>query len=292
MAARSEPQVARPGWRARLAGLRARALAAAVFVPCFVVVAWRGGAYFVLLVNLLLVLGTLELVRMQRAKQLDPDASLCHLAALLVPWAVFARNGELAEPALLLLFTVAVARVLWRGPVQGSMPRLAATIFAVLYVGWLGSYLVRLRELPLLFARAPLDGFRFVLLAFLFTWVSDTGAYFFGTLLGRRRLAPRVSPGKSIEGSLAALACTGAAGSVAAATFMATLLVPWQGLVLGVVASAVGQLGDLLASLLKRDAAFKDASQLIPGHGGVLDRFDSVLLVAPLLYYALRFFVL
>jgi CDP-diglyceride synthetase len=99
-----------------------------VFVPCFVVVAWRGGAYFVLLVNLLLVLGTLELVRMQRAKQLDPDASLCHTAALLLPWAVFARNGELAEPALLLLFIVAVARVLWRGKVQGSMPRLAATI--------------------------------------------------------------------------------------------------------------------------------------------------------------------
>ncbi|HZM16207.1 MAG TPA: phosphatidate cytidylyltransferase [Candidatus Krumholzibacteria bacterium] len=281
-------QETRPSARQRLAGLRHRALAAVVLVPAMLVLAWRGDEYFVLLVMLLLFLGMIELLRMQRAKGVEPDAFVAGGAALLLPWAMYGRDGALAEPALALLFGAATLRALWRGKTQNAMPSLAATLFAVLYVGWLGAHLVRLRELPGWLGRDPVEGFRFVFLALLFTWVSDTAAYFFGTLFGRHRLVPRVSPGKSWEGAIAALACTAAAGSIAAATFLRAFLAPWAGALLGFLASAVGQVGDLLASLLKRDAAVKDTSHLIPGHGGVLDRFDSLLLVAPLLYWLLR----
>ncbi len=105
-------------------------------------------------------------------------------------------------------------------------------------------------------------------------------------------MAPRISPGKSIEGAVAALLLTSIAGAVFAATLMKAVFSPWTGAWLGLFGSAIGQLGDLLESALKRDANVKDASDILPGHGGVLDRFDSVLLTAPLLYYALRFFVL
>jgi phosphatidate cytidylyltransferase len=289
----AQPEVSfRPSLASRLVGLRHRVLAALVFVPCSLIVAWRGEHYFVLLVNLFLVLATSELLFIQRAKSLSADREVCTAAALVLPWAMYARGGVLAEPALAFLFVLLVFRALRRGRVENALPDLAASVFAILYVSWLGSHLVRLRELPVLFARDPQDGFHFVLLALLFTWISDTGAYFFGSLLGRHRLSPRISPAKSLEGSLAALALTAAAGSVASLLFLGDILDAWQGAALGMLASAVGQLGDLLESLLKRDAAVKDASHVIPGHGGVLDRFDSVLLVAPLLYYALRFFVL
>lgn len=261
-------------------------------MPCFLVIAWRGAPYFVVLVNLLLVLGMQELLRLQRAKQLEPDAWVAHAAALLLPWSMRVQHGAFVDAALAALLVAAVLRALRRPRVDHTMANLGATVFAVLYVGWLGAHLVGLRQLPTLFARDPAEGFRFVLLAFLFTWVSDTAAYFFGTLFGRHRMAPRISPGKSLEGGIAALWCTGLAGGVAALTFMRPFFAPFVGIWLGVLASACGQVGDLLASLLKRDAAVKDASRLIPGHGGVLDRFDSVLLVAPLLYYALRFIVL
>ncbi len=285
------PEAVRRSRAQRLAGLRDRALAALVFVPCSLIVAWRGGIAFTLFVNLLLVLGVQELLAMQRAKRLEPDGLVALIAVLLLPWTMGNAAAGLAEPALALLFLVAVCRALGRGRTENAMASLGSTLFAVLYLGWLGSHLVRLRELPGLFARADVEGFHFVLLAFALPWVSDTGAYFFGILFGRHRLAPRLSPGKSVEGAVAALACTAAAGGVAAVTVLGQLR-PWQGAILGALCSAVGQLGDLLASLVKRDAAFKDASRLIPGHGGILDRFDSVLFVAPLLYYVLRFFVL
>jgi phosphatidate cytidylyltransferase len=285
------PDAASPA-RARLAGLRARALSALVFVPCALVVSWRGGVYFTLFVGLLLVLGTRELLRMQRARKLDPDGPVALGAALLLPWTMREPATGAAEASLALCFLLAVGRGLWRGRVENAVASLGATVFAVVYVGWLGSHLVRLRELPRLFAFDESQGFLFVLLAFAFTWISDTGGYFFGILFGRHRLAPRLSPGKSVEGALAAVLLTAAAGYLGAVTLLAAHLQPWEGALLGALASAAGQVGDLLESLVKRDAGFKDASRLIPGHGGILDRFDSVLFAAPLLYYALRFVVL
>jgi phosphatidate cytidylyltransferase len=273
--------------RRRFAGLRTRAAAAAVLGPCCLVVAWRGDQYFVLLVNLLLVTGMYEYVQLARAKGLEPDAMICFAAALALPWAMYMHAGSHADEALGGLFVWLVLRALLRWPVRDAMPRLGVTILGVMYVAWLGAHLVLLRQLPLLYARDYQEGFRFVFATLVLVWLSDTAAYFVGSLFGRRRLALRISPGKSVEGAVGALVFCGAAGSVLALTVLPHVLTPVSGAGMGVLASFAGQIGDLLASLLKRDAQVKDTSHLIPGHGGVLDRFDSLLLAGPVLYYAL-----
>jgi phosphatidate cytidylyltransferase len=282
----------RPTPTRRLAGLGTRVLAGALFGPCFVLIAWRGESYFVLLVNLLLVTAAWEYHRILSAKGSAPDLVVGVAAALLLPWSMYIDAGAYSGAFLTVLFLAVPARALAHGEARNAATRMGLTAFGILYVAWLGSHLVLLRELPLLYARDYGDGFRFVLVLFLFMWLSDTGAYLVGSLWGRRRLAPRISPGKSVEGSVAALLLTALAGVVASWTFMRNDWNPIHGAAIGVLASAVGQMGNLLESLLKRDAAVKDASLVIPGHGGVLDRFDSALLAAPLLYYALRLFVL
>lgn len=292
MAVQPETHGQAAAWTVRLADLRTRVLTAVIFAPCFVVLAWRGEQYFVLMVNLLVVVGSLEYVHMLRRRGIDADRAVTVLGALGLPWAVYLDVTNATALVLAVLFVALVARALSHTPVRGAIAALASTWFGIFYVAWLGSHLVLLRELPALFAFPYEAGFAFVLLAFVFVWVSDTGAYLVGSLFGRHRLAPRISPGKSVEGAFAALILTGMAGAVLAATLLHEMMSPFVGACLGIAGSAAGQVGDLLASLLKRDAEVKDASSVLPGHGGVLDRFDSVLLTAPLLYYALRFFIL
>jgi phosphatidate cytidylyltransferase len=212
-------------------------------------------------------------------------------AAVLLPWAAYVQGGAWANLVLACLVVLALGLELLRRDGAQPVAHIAVTILGLLYVCWLGSHLVLLRELPRLRQAPYAEGFRFVMLTFLLTWMSDTGAYLVGSLAGRHKLAPRISPGKSVEGSVGGLALAVVAGVVAARTFARGELTPLSGASLGAIAAVFGQIGDLVESLLKRDAQVKDASGAIPGHGGVLDRFDSVLFTAPLLYYVLRFFL-
>jgi phosphatidate cytidylyltransferase len=129
-----------------------------------------------------------------------------------------------------------------------------------------------------------------VLAIFISIWVCDSAAYFAGRAFGRHTLFERVSPKKTWEGAIA-----GFVGAIAAFVLMKELALPYltfgQSLVCGVIVGVFGQLGDLVESLLKRDAGVKDSSSLIPGHGGVLDRFDSIMFVSPLLFLYLDFVV-
>ncbi|MBI4668480.1 MAG: phosphatidate cytidylyltransferase [Elusimicrobia bacterium] len=156
----------------------------------------------------------------------------------------------------------------------------AVTLFAVLLVMWPLAHLVLLRDL------VPL-GKQWCLFLFVTIWVSDTFAYFIGLKLGRRKLAPRVSPKKTIEGFLG-----GVVGAALAASLMWVIFFRSHGLDYGETAvlgglgiGVLGQLSDLVESVLKRQAKVKDSGDILPGHGGFLDRFDSFLLTAPLLYY-------
>ena len=130
----------------------------------------------------------------------------------------------------------------------------------------------------------------FVFLAFVVTWACDTGAYIVGSGLGKRPLLPRVSAKKTVEGAVGGMVFAIAGAVVARYTFAGYLDLS-QSVILGVAAGVLGQIGDLFESLIKRDADVKDTSGLIPGHGGVLDRFDGLLFTGPLLYYYLKFVV-
>jgi len=149
------------------------------------------------------------------------------------------------------------------------------TVASALYLGVTLSYLVTLRQRP--------DGFIWACTAFLVTWSCDTAAYFVGRSLGRHLLWPRISPRKTWEGLIGGTLAALAAGLTFGSWLLALLW--WQGLLLGLLVAVAAPFGDLAESLFKRLANVKDSSHLIPGHGGVLDRLDSLLFVFPVVTY-------
>jgi len=288
LVARAEPRAAAAAPpRRRWPGLGARLLAAAVFVPCFAIIAWRGGVFFVLLVNFVALAATFEFQRLLEAKGLRAQWGTAIAAAIVLPWLVFWRGGTYADLGLLLLFVCSMAQELGR-PIAGALLRVAGASFGLLYVAWLPSFLVRLRELPFVSGAPYAQGFTWVVFVFLVAWMSDAGAYAVGSVAGRHQLAPRISPGKSVEGAIGGLVFAIVSGAVAAPLLMPGILTPVTGGAFGLLGSVAGQIGDLVESQLKRDAQVKDASGAIPGHGGTLDRFDSVFFAAPLVYFVLR----
>jgi phosphatidate cytidylyltransferase len=267
-----------------------RVIVSIVFIPCIYIIARKGGFYFLALINLMIFIGMLEFYNMMEWKGIRPYKGIGMLCALALSWYVFFRNGIYANLLLTLVFLAIMCLELTRKNRQMTIFHIATTIFGVIYVSFLGSHLLLLREFP---TELNIDygmGSSFVFLAFLATWSGDTGAYIIGKSIGKHPLLPRVSEKKTIEGSLGGIACSLAGALIARYTF-ASFLETWQAVLIGLIGAVFGQLGDLVESMLKRDAQVKDASATLPGHGGVLDRFDSLLFTAPLIYYFLKFVV-
>ena len=263
---------------------------AVVFAPLLVGLAFVGGPWFAAFVALLVALGLSEFYRMMMERGMRPSGRLGVFMALVL--CVLAYTGTPSQTNLLFtggLLVIFCSELLRPTGKRGIEP-MAVTLFGILYVGWLSVHLVLLRELPNQLGQPYSQGASYVLLAFLLTWVCDTAAYAFGLWLGRRRLLPEVSPKKSVEGSIGGLLATVAAAHVARLWFAPYLDVVHATL-LGAAAGVFAQVGDLAESLLKRVSGTKDASSLIPGHGGVLDRFDSLYFTGPLIYYYLKMIV-
>ncbi len=280
-----------PAARGRDGSLPSRLLAAAIFLPCLWLIVRRGDYHFVLLVDIILVTGVLEFYGLLRNKGFRPVRAVGVACVLILSWYAYFRAGVYSNFLLALALLFLMTFELLRGSVEEAVVRIASTIFGVLYVGWLGSHFILLRELPRL---AGLDyemGARFVFLAFLLTWSCDTGAYAIGRLFGRHSLFPSVSPKKSREGALGGILFAVIAGWVAQVTFADYLTLP-MAVGLAVVAAVAGITGDLVESLMKRDSQLKDSGSFIPGHGGTLDRFDSLFFSIPLIYYFHKFFVI
>jgi phosphatidate cytidylyltransferase len=143
-------------------------------------------------------------------------------------------------------------------------------------VNWLLGHAVELHGLA--------GGLHWIWLLVLVTWVGETSAYFVGSMLGRRKLAPAISPKKTVEGALAQLVISPLA-ALAAQPWLGSTLTAAEAVGLGLVLGVVGQVGDLVESALKRSVGAKDAGQLIPGHGGILDRLDGLLFNTPVVFY-------
>lgn len=272
----------------RLQAIGRRLLASAIFLPCLVVIARRGGWWYLALVDIMILVGLWEFYRMMEAKGLRPYKAMGILGGLALSWYVYFQQGIYANVLLAAIFIGIVALELARREKGLAVYHVSVTVFGVFYVAWLGSHLILLRELPHLRGLDYSMGFSFVMVTFVLTWSYDTGAYFVGSLFGRHRIFPDISPGKTLEGVLGGVAAAIAGGFVARA-LVAPYLSPLAAAALAVLASVLGQLGDLCESMIKRDARIKDAGRTIPGHGGVLDRFDSLLFTAPLLYYVFKY---
>ena len=264
-----------------------------LFVPLLILLSRAGGLAWLGFVALQVGIGLEEFYRMARAKGLAPVRWLGFISAFALLGLAYrpqTPNASLfTTGALLLLLALALRR--------SGQPRVlesaAVTVFGVFYVGWLSAHFVLLRELPWRAGLAYKDGSSLVLYTFLVTWSCDTGAYLTGRFFGKTRPWTTISPRKTLEGAAGGLVWALVAAQVGAATFLRAEgghpLLSWPHTPTSApIASACGQVGDLVESLFKRDAASGDSSDLIPGHGGVLDRFDSLYFGAPIVYHYLR----
>ncbi|MEG2175244.1 MAG: phosphatidate cytidylyltransferase [Oscillibacter sp.] len=283
--------------------MKTRILVAAVGIPFLVAVLLAPPWAMTLLVAGMCAVGAFELLRAvagEAGKSLMP---LTALMAALIPLDIYRSSASpdgglsagtspalpsfLAALAMAFLFALFVYAI-WRyekgAPI--SFSTLTAAMFAGLVFPLLLSCLLRLRLMGML-------GKLVVFLPLVIAFGSDTFAYFFGLFFGRHKLAPHVSPKKTIEGAVGGLIggvigillLEGAAWYATGGLFLSW----WQTLLLGLAGSAVSQIGDLSFSVIKREFAVKDYGTLLPGHGGVLDRFDSVTFVAPFVWFIFSF---
>jgi phosphatidate cytidylyltransferase len=265
---------------------------AVVAIPLALALIWYGGPLLALVLAVVGALGARELLDLAERGNVRPLRALAVASAAAVPPIVY---GVIAAPGvrgwvghwwpylsalwlILLLSWVLVAR----GSAERPISAAGITLLAVAYTGALPAFLLAIRHTS--FSLKSWPGAWLVFFPLVVTWVCDTAAMFGGRAMGGPKLAPAVSPGKTRSGSSA-----GVVGGLLMAPLFGLLIFPrvgldvplWQLLAIAGILSVVGQVGDLAESLFKREAGVKDSSHLIPGHGGVLDRFDSLYFVIP-----------
>lgn len=316
----------------KFSNLLPRVLVAVVAAPLILYISYIGGVWFMLLALAVGLLSLTEFLGLARAKGAQPQAAVAFTALVFLFFSFFHeqlqnfivpyfidRGGisllqklQLFITVLFLFLSLTLGVELFRN--KGSIfANVGATVFGVSYVGIFLASLVGIRELfgaefPYLLAvqhfpdASPLsdDALRTATYAWggwtvisiiVSIWICDTAAYFGGLSMGKHKLFPRVSPKKSWEG-----AAWGFAGALATMILFQQYALPYltltQAAVMGIIIGVFGQIGDLIESLLKRDAGVKDSSDLLPGHGGVLDRFDSLIYLSPILYLYIDFIIL
>lgn len=273
-----------------------RVLFALVGAPLTVALIYFGGAALATALSVIAALGAWELFRMSRAAGHEPLDNAGIVLAAIIPLLVHATYlgvFRITVTVGVLFFLALAAGVIWaRGTQRKPLVSLALTVTGVVYPALI-TYMYPIRYHD--YAVTALSGTVLLMLPIMLTWATDTGAYFFGRTFGRQKLIPSVSPGKTVEGAIGGVFLA----VIVAWLYVIFLLRPFAQLsmlpigltIFAILVSIIAQVGDLAESLFKRDAGVKDSSTLLPGHGGILDRFDSLLFVLPAAYVLLGFFL-
>jgi phosphatidate cytidylyltransferase len=276
--------------------LAKRVLFALVGAPLTIAIIYFGGWILATALGVIAALGAWELYRMSGAAGNEPLETAGIVIAACVPLMVHATYlgvFRVTVTVAVMIFLALTAGVIWaRGTARKPLVSLALTATGIIYPA-LVTYMYPIRYHDYVVdARA---GTALLMLPIALTWATDTGAYFFGRTFGRHKLIPSVSPAKTVEGAVGGVIVA----IVAAWLYVLFILRPVAQLsmlpvaltVFAILISCVAQIGDLAESLFKRDAGVKDSSRLLPGHGGILDRFDSLLFVLPVAYVLLGYFL-
>ncbi|MFN8637043.1 MAG: CDP-archaeol synthase [Chloroflexota bacterium] len=267
--------------------LRLRFLSAFVGVPILLFIAVMGGGLYVAAVVVAAVVGTMEVLSMLAGAGFRPLRLVSIGLAVGIVLDALATDTRIMPAILVLAMLIGLGQMMLRPDADGAMVDWALTLAPAIYVGGTMHYLILLRNLP--------DGLLWILTVLVCTWVCDIAAFFVGRRWGNARLAPKISPGKSVEGAIGGLVGAVLAAMVlgpflddilraAGLTVVGTFRFPrlaGLGLAIGVCAIV----GDLMESFIKRQCGAKDSGNLIPGHGGILDRIDSVLLAVVGAYF-------
>jgi phosphatidate cytidylyltransferase len=311
-----------------LSNLVQRVLVALVAIPVIIVLCMVGGIPFFLFITTASSVALYEYYTLARAKGARPMIGLGLAAGIAVNCTffyvklhsflvgLFTRYGgsppfptQFQLLAMILMVSVVTLLLVELFRKEGSaILNLSTTLFGVLYISLFFGTFIGLRELflpqdfpvvrffpdagsladPAIIEKIYRWGGYTVISVFAIIWICDTAAFHFGKSMGRHKLFPRVSPNKSWEGAVAGFVFA-VASALAAKFLVLEYLSVGSAVIIGIIVGTIGQLGDLAESLIKRDAGVKDSSALIPGHGGAFDRFDSLLLVAPLVYLYIDF---
>ena len=263
-----------------------RAVTGWTFLFVIFLAVYFGGWVFGLFLLLLISFGMSELLKMLHSKNLYPAVTTCYLSSLLFMFLGCIGKIQFLHLATIFLIICAFLTILKRGK-SARIKDIGATLLCIAYGGILPSHLLFLRNMDAgsinLFGIENFSlALGYVILLVVCITVTDVGAYFVGCKFGKHKLWEAVSPKKTIEGSVA-----GAFFTIifALAIGFPLGIVWWKSLVLGIIITLFAQLGDLVESMMKRDAGAKDASDILPGHGGLLDRADSYIFTVAIAYY-------
>ena len=267
-----------------------RIMTAAVGIPIiYMIIQFLPPVYSLFLIMLFVSVGQFEFYRMFKNSGYYPQTAVGIFVGLLVVSGFYigatsdSPISSIFSPDVMVAFAFVVSllfRLFSERDSNGAMVDTALTFTGVVYVAWLMAYVVLLRSWSI----GGIDGRDLIFFLFVVTWATDSGAYFVGSAFGRHKLYRKISPKKSVEGAL---------GGLFFSVLFAVICKYWfyhelnlhDAVALGLILGTVGQIGDLAESMIKRSARIKDSGGIFPGHGGVLDRIDSVLLNAPALYY-------
>ncbi len=246
--------------------------------------------YFLTLAAIVLALALWEFYQLAKKVGSNPHQIQGFLAAALIVYASTQNNNpeKIIIPTIVVLLTTMMITSLFESKTSEDFAKVlnsvAATLLGVCYVVLLASFLIAIKFTANPYPKSS----QLLSLFFLIIVASDTAAYYVGSNLGKNKLVPLISPGKTVEGSIGGLLGAITASLVTKYTFFPQLPLV-HALILAITMNIISQMGDLFESLLKRGSGAKDAASIIPGHGGLLDRLDSVLFNAPILYYYFLF---
>ncbi|MBC8229724.1 phosphatidate cytidylyltransferase [bacterium] len=280
-----------------------RILSGVIFVPIVAILVWWHPISFLALVCVITTLILIEFYQLaeliganRKTKSSVSEAnifkSLGIVLCLFFPLAAYISNRDvtlsfLTETFIYLSIVVSFVYQVVKRDTTSALLTISAFFMGIIYAGWaFGRYLVLIRDMKIDNMEIGV-GLIFLFIAII--WCGDTGAYAIGRLLGRHKLIPAISPGKTIEGAMGGLFFGILGGIAIKYVFLPKVIALHHIIILGILLGIIGQIGDLGESLLKRNANMKDSGNLIPGHGGVLDRCDSMILTAPVFYYYLKY---
>jgi phosphatidate cytidylyltransferase len=264
--------------------LSQRVKAALIFVPLVLILMYIGGWAFNLFFAAILLFAGYEFGRLFRnlGNQLFLPLIIVGISLFTIQRWFFPTKFLEILLTILVFLAVLIALIQYELGNKNAAIQFALHLGGILYIGWIGTFMIALRALP--------DGRGWILTALPATWLADSGAYFIGRWLGKSKMAPRLSPGKTWAGFVGGILAGTLSGFLLVLLWRAVGWLPqstslWQGALMGLVLAILTPMGDLIISLFKRTAGIKDTGNIIPGHGGILDRIDTWIWAAMIGYY-------